>query len=642
MKLPGLCSFLQSARQTLQHALQHQHPPPHRRLNFVIGNESGDLDSIASALVFAYMRTATSTAAAAAAAAAASGSDSHARTGPTDVYIPIANIAAADIPLRPELLALLAHIALAPADLITRDELRLGRARGEPTKEGGGRGEGGRGPALLKAEHTRWFLVDHHVLTGAVGEVYGARVAGVVDHHVDDGDGDGDGHHGGRVRKKGERAGGDGVDDDDDDDEPNVLEKSGSCMSLVVRCCRSSVTDAAAAATAAVSSTHRIQLATLALAPILIDTDNLQSSGRTTAVDRAAVDYLEAEIRDARDCTDYDNDNDRDERRCAYSRQAFYQLLRDAKVAIDHLAVDQILRKDYKEWVVVGGGGGGGGDGGVKRERGDVRLGISLVAGRSLSWLIRHAQDRGQGGDGDRTRNGDKDKDKDKDKDTGRARHEHSEPSQPPSPPPLASRSPSGPRPSPPLHSAFVATLHHHATSTHHLAVYAIMTVFSSSSAAAPSSSSSSSSSSSQHPPHTTTAETAPAPPPAPPAPPAPAAPAAATTAATSQREILLYIPDRSPRALHALRCIEDACVRDLRLERWGGSGSGRDDDGGGQQAGSDAGTGDCVDGGAGLVRVWRQAAVEKSRKEVAPLLRRALLAGAWSLDRDRDLEGTG
>ena len=84
------------------------------------------------------------------------------------------------------------------------------------------------------------------------------------------------------------------------------------------------------------------QIAKLALASILIDTANLTAPGKVEEVDRQAVRYLEAKIGlSAKDVKSWD-------------RAAFYSDIVAAKSEIEHLTVNEMLIKDYKEWTENG------------------------------------------------------------------------------------------------------------------------------------------------------------------------------------------------------------------------------------------------------------------------------------------------
>ncbi|KAK1980369.1 exopolyphosphatase [Colletotrichum cereale] len=135
----SLGAFLARARSALT-APAPQRPSP---LTLVIGNESADLDSLCSAVVYAYLRT---------------------YAPPHTLHIPISNLPRGDLKLRTEMTAALAHARLAPDDLLTLDDL----------------------PADLAPRDTRWVLVDHNTLTGDLAARYAGRVVGCVDHHADE------------------------------------------------------------------------------------------------------------------------------------------------------------------------------------------------------------------------------------------------------------------------------------------------------------------------------------------------------------------------------------------------------------------------------------------------------------------------
>ena len=161
------------------------------------------------------------------------------------------------------------------------------------------------------------------------------------------------------------------------DPEPRVLEKAGSCTSLVVRHFRSvwdSISSSSLSSGAghaqssdcniddnAVSQKWDAQIAKFAIASILEDTVNLSSESKTETVDRDMVTYLEAKIHmspnDAR----------------TWSREQFYHEITTAKQDIDSLKLIDIWRKDYKEWTENG-----------------MKLGMSTVV-KPLSYMVNKA-----------------------------------------------------------------------------------------------------------------------------------------------------------------------------------------------------------------------------------------------------------
>ncbi|QPH19010.1 hypothetical protein C2857_004149 [Epichloe festucae Fl1] len=137
----SLQAFLANARSALKTPAA-QRPKP---LIFVVGNESADLDSLCSAIVYAFIRT---------------------NTVPHALHIPISNLPRADLALRTEMTAVLRHAGLTTDHLLTLSDL----------------------PDLpdLPPQDTRWVLVDHNSLTGPLKR-FARQVTGCVDHHVDEG-----------------------------------------------------------------------------------------------------------------------------------------------------------------------------------------------------------------------------------------------------------------------------------------------------------------------------------------------------------------------------------------------------------------------------------------------------------------------
>ncbi|KAM5345205.1 hypothetical protein ACJ41O_011067 [Fusarium nematophilum] len=133
----SLSSFLAAARTALTAPAAQRKCP----LTFVVGNESADLDSLCSALVYAYIRT---------------------HSPPHTLHIPLSNLSREDLALRTEMTAVLKHAGLSLKDLLTLSEL-----------------------PDLQPEDTRWLLVDHNSLTGPLKK-FSSRVFGCVDHHADE------------------------------------------------------------------------------------------------------------------------------------------------------------------------------------------------------------------------------------------------------------------------------------------------------------------------------------------------------------------------------------------------------------------------------------------------------------------------
>ncbi|KAF2198544.1 exopolyphosphatase-like protein [Delitschia confertaspora ATCC 74209] len=306
MALPrnSLRGFLVQAKAAIRTAIDKR-----QRIAFVIGNESADLDSLTCSILYAYVQ-----------------SMAPPRNDFTPLYIPVTNIPRSGLQLRPEFLALFPHANIESQHIITLDDLPDMSVI----------------QSKLPPENTKWILVDHNALQGQLGKIYSDRVAGVIDHHEDEN----------KVRK-------------DTGSEPHVIMKAGSCTSLVIENCQASwdllSTSAMSSGAAhaqgdslsddsAVVSLWDAQVAQLGLASILIDTANLQSKDKTTEHDIRAVEYLEAKIMTCPRLS------------AQYTRDNFFKEIDSAKRDIGGLKLQDILRKDYKEW-----------------EQGKLRLGISSV-----------------------------------------------------------------------------------------------------------------------------------------------------------------------------------------------------------------------------------------------------------------------
>jgi len=107
---------------------------------------------------------------------------------------------------------------------------------------------------------------------------------------------------------------------------PRVITKSGSCSSLVINTLLNC---------AGLEAGEKSQLATLALAAVLIDTTNM--THKVTARDESALKLLRES------CLPVSWDQD-----------GFFQGIYDAKTNVDGLSLRDLLRKDYKEWTEDG------------------------------------------------------------------------------------------------------------------------------------------------------------------------------------------------------------------------------------------------------------------------------------------------
>ena len=243
----------------------------------------------------------------------------------TPFYIPITNLFKIDVALRPEFSKVLEYANLTTDHLITLDDLQLNR--GEPD--------------LLEPQQTKWVLMDHNAFQGVLGKRYGHRVGGVIDHHQEEN----------QVPQ-------------DTGCEPRIVEKAGSCTSLVTNYVREAWTKLSSASHGS-DATERLwdaQVAKVALASILIDTANLTDPSKATKHDQDAVQYLEAKILE------------HPETAKTYDRQSLYEEISGAKQEIGQLCIHDILRKDYKEWTENG-----------------KKLGISSVV-KPLDFLLSKAK----------------------------------------------------------------------------------------------------------------------------------------------------------------------------------------------------------------------------------------------------------
>ncbi|MCJ1467501.1 Exopolyphosphatase [Pseudocyphellaria aurata] len=316
----SLRAFLSHAKKGLLTAIQQSH-----KVTIVVGNESADLDSLTSSLLYSYLR-----------------SLNPPPKAFTPLYIPLLNIPEADLRIRPEFAALFERANISASHLVTLDDLSPLERIGD----------------VLKPANTRWILVDHNKLQGALGSIYSSRVRGVIDHHEEE-----------------------NVITQDTNPEPRVVEKCGSCTSLVVRTFRTTW-DAISTASLSSGAAHAqgdslvddsmvrkswdAQIAKLALASVLIDTTNLTSEHKVEAADREAAQYLSAKIQSSPTYAQI------------WDQERFYEEINRAKQNIDGLELDEILRKDYKEWT-----------------ENETRLGISSVV-KPLEFLTATARSSNQ------------------------------------------------------------------------------------------------------------------------------------------------------------------------------------------------------------------------------------------------------
>lgn len=220
--------------------------------------------------------------------------------------------------MRPELNPILSHAGIKINELITLSDL-------PPPSER---------RFSLSPEKTRWLLVDHNALQGELGQLYSGRVVGCIDHHDEES----------KVPK-------------DCGLEPRIIEKSGSCASLIIEHCKDAWSRLAHVEE---TKTYDSAWARMALAPILIDTTNLKNEHKVTSHDLMAAKFLKHIIESS------------SPESC--SQDDYFAQISKAKEAIDGLCLNDILRKDYKQWT----------------EGQDINLGICSTV-KDMNYLLRKA-----------------------------------------------------------------------------------------------------------------------------------------------------------------------------------------------------------------------------------------------------------
>jgi exopolyphosphatase len=217
---------------------------------------------------------------------------------PNTLHIPLANIDRADLSLRPELKPVLSRVHIKPNELITLSDLPTWHAQNSTTY-------------YLSPEKTQFILIDHNSLTGTLESRYRNRQFGCIDHHDDEG-----------IIPPGST--------------PCIIRTAGSCASLVIEHCNERWNHLLMPKTNVIDNVIRwnAELAWLALAPIVIDTTNLKNESKTTQTDIDSVKICEQRIPDA----------------FLYNREKYFKELTSAKEDLDGMSLEDILRKDYKEF----------------------------------------------------------------------------------------------------------------------------------------------------------------------------------------------------------------------------------------------------------------------------------------------------
>lgn len=163
------------------------------------------------------------------------------------------------------------------------------------------------------------------------------------------------------------------------DDNPRIIELGpGSCTSLIIREVQRrglwpSQKEEESSSPSAEEVNTNVEIAKLALASILIDTGNLTTEGKVTDVDRDAVSFLSQKISEARECGSSAAET--------WNQKAFFDEIQHAKAhSLDWLTANEILGRDYKDWTESTASG----------EK--VTIGIASVV-RPLSWIISKANE---------------------------------------------------------------------------------------------------------------------------------------------------------------------------------------------------------------------------------------------------------
>ncbi|CAO3607331.1 unnamed protein product [Cunninghamella echinulata] len=174
------------------------------------------------------------------------------------------------------------------------------------------------------------ILVDHNQLTPPTSELKQYQVIGIIDHHVDE--------------KKYL-------------DAPlRWIEMVGSCTSQVILLLKDELKQLAIE--------DQKVIAKLALAPILVDTIGLKwEFGKTTQKDIDAFEIVSSILYNTKEITQPAID--------------YYNNIESIKTKVNHLCTRDLLRKDYKEWMVNG-----------------YRIGTSSLSWYLNAWLDRDDYDQ--------------------------------------------------------------------------------------------------------------------------------------------------------------------------------------------------------------------------------------------------------
>lgn len=232
------------------------------------------------------------------------------------LVLPLLNIPRKDLNLRPDIKYLLTQAGIASSSLSFLDDLT--------------------GFSDAELGKSKAFLVDHNKLMGPTQKMFGSRVVGIIDHHDDENAYD----------QEIKQSGG-----------PKIVEKSGSCSSLVINYFHSKVGST-------VFQTDK-SLALLALGPLLIDTSGMRS--KVEKPDTQAFELLKNSFGFSQD-----------------DIEQIYKTLDTHKKDVSSLTGLELLRKDYKEWTPEGNL--------TMKDVGSGKIGISSVV-KSIDWLYETYND---------------------------------------------------------------------------------------------------------------------------------------------------------------------------------------------------------------------------------------------------------
>ena len=270
MNIQGLRDFLISTSTKLRsEGVSNENT----QLNIVLGNESADLDSILSAILYAYYKQL----------------KSNENEG---IYVPIVNVPQEDLSLRKELLFLLKPSHIEETSIVCIDQFN----KFFPSNQFNSN--------INSLQLKSVVLVDHNRLIDSEKE-FTPIVTEVIDHHADET------HFLPNLSKK-------------------VIETVGSCTTLLSEIFLNDK-----------SINIDNQIAKLLLATILVDTVNFDESAKKTTAKDVDMATLLTKIANVDSLS-----ND------LFQKNLFDEVNKE-KSNIDSFTTNELLRKDYKEWVIT-------------------------------------------------------------------------------------------------------------------------------------------------------------------------------------------------------------------------------------------------------------------------------------------------